>query len=360
MNYCVNQDNDSSDKSKIIKAITEEILDDFEGNRLSFETLLFKIKKLARLRDDFETLTWINLEIMGYKDPSIIPDFPPEANLVTFARKSGRMVHNKDDNGRESEQFWVPSISEIEMFISNAKASMETVQIPSNYTPAIAKFSNGGSLVQENFRNVLDKLATQKKNYSDTISLYSSLLSKIRNMFYSYVLNVYYQVAFDNITETIFQKTQKSINEKLQKINPSITKKLVAAYNRVNSDNEEELSQAMSSCRNALKEFADTVFPAREGVFKRKDGSEMIVSDDKYKNRLIAFIEEHESKTNKEYLIARSNDLITRIHSLNDILSKGTHVGLDANFINICIIDTFLVIGGMLDYFEDEQTSFNV
>ena len=345
------------DKNEEIIKISEEILNDFESCEATFESILFKIKKLARIRDDFEMLVMINLELMGYKDFSIIPDLPPGASILAFARKSGRIVHEKNQQGEEKELYWTLSISEIETGISNAKSSLLSIQTPQNFTPAIAKFRDGGSIVQESLRNVLDKLAKQKSDYSKEITRLCALLSKIKNSFYSYVLNIYYKTAFDSITETLFQQTKNSVDKKLQRIAPGVLKKLVAAYNRINSTNDEELSQAMSSCRNALKEFANAVFPARKGDFIRSDGSKMSVTDDKYKNRLIAFLEEHEEGKSKAYLVARLNDLIARVHSLNDLLSKGTHNGIDANFVNICIIDTYLVIGGMLDYHTGKPTS---
>lgn len=344
-----------TDKTLEIKNISEEILNDFEENKLPFEAILLKIKKLARIQDDFDTIVWISLELMGYRNKNLIPNFPQNGQVEDFAKRSGRSVITKGEDGKPCEKYWTPSVSEIESTIINTKISLETIQSPQNYTPAVVQLSTGGSIVQENLRNVLDKIASQKRSYSNTIIEYSALLSKIRNMFYSYVLNVYYRVSFDSITETIFQQTKNIVDKKLQEIAPDTIKKLVAAYNRVNSNNDEELSQAMSSCRNALKGFADVVFPAQKEKFIRKDGSELDVSEAKYKNRLIAFIEEKEKRVNKDYLVARVNDLETRIHSLNDLLSKGTHIGLDVNFVNICIIDTYLVIGGMLDYFDKKK-----
>lgn len=38
-----------TDKTLEIKNISEEILNDFEENKLSFEAILLKIKKLARI-----------------------------------------------------------------------------------------------------------------------------------------------------------------------------------------------------------------------------------------------------------------------------------------------------------------------
>ncbi len=73
----------------------------------------------------------------------------------------------------------------------------------------------------------------------------------------------------------------------------------------------------------------------------------LVVTDDKYKNRLIAFIDQNTSDDKGKFTKARLSDLISRVHVLNDLLSKGTHVGLDIQDVNICVIDTYMLIGSL-------------
>ena len=350
-------------KNLEIQTLTDSILNDFELSRVSFESILLKIKKLARLREDYDAINWVNAEINGYAETRTIPNFPHEQKF-TYAKRSGRSTFQKDEGSQtEKEMFWIWSIPEIESSIISASISLESIQAPSSFTPAITTSSSetqlmgksSNSFVQEKLQDVLSKIEVQKQAHAKNLMDSRALLSKIKNNFYNYVLNAYLQAKFEGITETMFEKTKKVVDEKLQVMCPDAMKKLVAAYNRMESTNEEELSQAMSSCRNVLKEFADSVFPATDTKYKRKDGTEISITDDKYKNRLIAFIEENEKRTNKKYLQARTSDLIERIHSLNDLLSKGTHVGIDVEFVNICIIDTYLVIGSMINYESTQQ-----
>jgi hypothetical protein len=268
-------------------------------------------------------------------------------------------VFVKDEKSeKEIEKYWIASVPEIESRIVSESVALESIHTPTSFTPAITTSSSktqmfgesSQSFVQEKLQDVLTRIEAQKQAHATNLMEHRSLLSKIKSNFYSYALNAYLQAKFENVTESLFQKTKLLVDEKLQKICPDAMKKLVAAYNRVDSQNQEEWSQAMSSCRNVLKEFADSVFPARNEKYKRKDGTELVITDDKYKNRLIAYIEENEKRTNKKYLQDRATDLIERIHSLHDILSKGTHAEIDIEFVNICIIDTYLVLGSMINY----------
>lgn len=318
----------------------------------------YKVKKLARIREDYETINWVSVELNGYSETRTIADFP-HAKKWMYAKMSGRNFYRTDENtGKEIERYWTRSIPELESTVISESIALEAIQAPVSFTPAITTTksenrytgNNERSYVAEKLQDVLNKIDSQRINHANNLRDSRALLSKIKSNFYNYALNIYLQAKFEGITETLFQRTKKTVDEKLQVRCPHAIKKLVAAYNRIDSSNEEELSQAMSSCRNVLKDFADSVFPASDDKYKRKDGTEISVTDDKYKNRLIAFIEENEKRTNKEYLQARTNDLVGRIHSLNDMLSKGAHIGIDSEFANICIIDTYLVIGSMLNY----------
>lgn len=340
-------------RNEEITLLADDILNDFELSKPSFESILLKIKKLARLREDYETINWVNVELNGYSETRTIQNFPHK-DKFKYAKLSGRNNYTIDENKQEIEKFWIRSIPELESKIISSKISLESIQAPSSFTPAIitskTQLMGEQSYVKEKMQDVLNKIEAQRITHANNIMESQALLSKIKNNFYNYVLNIYLSSKFENVTETLFQKTKRIVDEKLTMLCPDAIKKLVAAYNRFDSTNEEELSQAMSSCRNVLKEFADAVYPPSKDKYIRRDGSEISVTDDKYKNRLIAFIEENEKRTNKVYLQARTSDLVARIHSLNDLLSKGTHIGIDKEYVNICIIDTYLVLGSMLNY----------
>jgi len=202
--------------------------------------------------------------------------------------------------------------------------------------------------VIEKYQDVLTALGQRKDAISLLIKTYRSLLSKIKNNVYNYILNINLQLRFESVTESIFQETKVSVDKKLAEICPGAMKKFVAAYNRLDSDNPEEWSQAMSSCRNVLKEFADYVFPPQKGHYKKRNGDDLVVSDDKYKNRLLAFIDKNAVGDKNKFLSSRISDLEVRIHILNDLLSKGTHVGLDLQDVKICVLDTYLLIGSLI------------
>ena len=162
------------------------------------------------------------------------------------------------------------------------------------------------------------------------------------------------QLRFENDTESIFQKTKEAVDTKLSQMCPTVMEKFVAAYDRLKSNNPEEWSQALSSCRNVLKDFADAVFPAQKEKYQTRDGTELSVTDNFYKNRLLAFIDQKLKNGNrKRFLKTRAADLENRIHALNDSLSQGTHGDMNFVDVNVCVLDTYLLLGSLLALTEN-------
>jgi hypothetical protein len=347
---------DNSTKLEKALSISDEILNDIENTNLPFEKILLKCKKLARLRDDFDALSWFTAELNGYGADILIPSISLE-DKERYAEMSGRFTINiNPETKQEERKYWIPSVSEIEADVQTNLIALENLKPPSQFTPAISKSSYQSSYtgatssehVIEKYQDVLNALNQRKHVISELIKTYRSLLSKIKNSIYNYVLNVNLQLRFESVTESIFQNTKIIVDKKLAEICPGAMKKFVAAYNRLTSENPEEWSQAMSSCRNVLKEFADYVYPARKEHYIKKNGDELVVSDDKYKNRLLAFIDMNTSGDKSKFLASRMADLENRVHTLNDLLSKGTHVGLELQDVRICVLDAYLLIGSLI------------
>lgn len=343
-----------SEKNKVqdMLNLSDEILTDLETGTLSLENIVSKCKKLARMRDDFEAIKWFTLELNGY-DWKSIPHGVKVEELSGLAKRSGRTVLWMDTDPQKTEvRYWTASIPELEVEISANKTKLDNLHPPETYTPAITKSADtgwfaGSTFATETYGHVITRIRQEQDNLSKEIKNSKSLLAKIRNGIYDYVLSINLQLKFENVTESIFQQTKEIVDKKLNEICPEAMKKFLAAYDRLKSKNQEEWSQAMSSCRNVLKEFADYVFPARKEEYKR--GDEMIsVTDDKYKNRLLAFIDTKVKGKKNAFLLSRVSDLESRIHSLNDLLAKGIHEGLSQTDVNMCVLDTYLLIGSLV------------
>ncbi|MDD7965894.1 hypothetical protein [Actinomycetospora lemnae] len=83
----------------------------------------------------------------------------------------------------------------------------------------------------------------------------------------------------------------------------------------------EQLAQVALSCRRLLERLADALYPARPETVDGRN-----VSEDKYRNRLWAYIEEQmTSSTESAILLANLVDVGTRVNSLDAASNKGLH-----------------------------------
>src|SRR3989338_1321935 len=76
-------------KNDEILKLTEEILSDFDLNTLPLEVIISKCKKLARLKNDFDALKWLTLELSGY-DKKALPYSIKQEEAEKMAHWSGR------------------------------------------------------------------------------------------------------------------------------------------------------------------------------------------------------------------------------------------------------------------------------
>jgi|GEM_PF-1510392 hypothetical protein len=351
-----NRDVSSSSRIQEIIKTSGEVLADIEAGTVPLKHIIPKCLRVARLRNDFDAIKWFTLELNGYRQSDILPDISLQ-DIRQATIRSGRGYTKKDEQtGKEQEFYWPHSITEIEATVQSQQEYLKNLRTPESFQPAVNKTSSSNEMfgsssneqVVETLGSVLSNIERQKNSILADIKWGKSLLSKIRTHIYNYVLNVNFQVKFENVTESIFQETKERVDAQLALICPDAIKKFVAAYERLSSDNPEEWSQAMSSCRNVLKEFADYVFPARKEPYKKRNGEPLLVTDNSYKNRLLAFIDINATGDKNKFLSSRASDLENRIHTLNDLLSRGTHEGLDITDVRMLVFETYFLIGSLL------------
>jgi hypothetical protein len=98
------------------------------------------------------------------------------------------------------------------------------------------------------------------------------------------------ELHYSNVSQSILERRRLEVDGKLKDLCPKALEQFVAAYDRLRSGNEEDWSQALLSCRRILKSFADAVFPPRDEPQERSDGKKHNLTNDKYINRLHAFV----------------------------------------------------------------------
>lgn len=338
-------------KAEQLSKLSEELLSDLEGGMGSLEQSVLRATKLARLHGDSDAHKWLRLEINGY-DPLTLPADITRDEALRLATRSNRTFKWTSPATKETTNRWITdSVASIESEISACEASLQHVTMPTHVTPSNNAFQN------ESYTTVLNNVTTKQSNIRETIKRNKSYLAKIRSGIYNYVFTIYSTYTFENVADTIFSQIKSEVDDKLQILVPDALSQLTAAFNRLRDGDGEDLSQALSTCRNILNAFANAVYPARKGTVKLSDDTKLSVGENSYKNRIIAFIDEKTvSKSDAKLTIARAHDLAGRLTQVHRVLSKGAKNTISKGEAQRYVIETYMLLGTLLEYIPEEKS----
>jgi hypothetical protein len=138
---------------------------------------------------------------------------------------------------------------------------------------------------------------------------------------------------------------------------PDAVQRLSAAYENLRSDNPEDWSNAVHSCRRILQDLADAVFPPRdEERTVNVDGKTQSIKLGKehYINRIMAFVQDSsDSKRFEELVGSHLAFLGNRIDSVFHAAQKGSHGTIvRREEADRYVVYTYLLVGDILSLRE--------
>lgn len=138
----------------------------------------------------------------------------------------------------------------------------------------------------------------------------------------------------------------------LENLAPDVLAELAAAYRRMADGTPQSRSQALTSCRRALKGLADSVYPATGAEVVGSDGVARKMTDDKFVARLVQFVYERRGGDKAARSTrAELGYLGARLGTLNDLASKGVHAAASELEVDQCVVHTYLVAGEVVELF---------
>lgn len=327
----------AKDKNTEIAELAEEILKNIELDEIPLRNILLKCARLARLAGNTNAINLFSYELNGYPedDKGYI-----QYEAFNLSRHVNRPYKQKDKAGIEKEYMFSETVAELEAEINTAQSQM-SVAYDRNVSVAS---SNPQQYVFTPVGNTFER-ASLKQSIIDK----SRKLQLLKNGYYSYVLGIYYERRFENITEDIFQKKKILVDQKLTEKVPDAIKKFVAVYENLKSTNSEDWANSVHSCRRIIKDVADVLYPASDTEIDIGNGKKIKLNDENYIARLKQYIKENNTSEKFTKVVGSHLDFIgDRIDALYRSSTKGSHDKVEQDEAERYVIYTYLLLADIL------------
>lgn len=332
------------DMNKIEKALgaCEKVLDGIEDETVTTSSALLQCLKIARLLNDCNAILWLQYEYGGYPKNE---DGYVQSEAWNIAYKNGR-GYLKDGK----EYVFLELSSELEEKIAAQHKAVN------NFTTQGASVS--GEYAFGAMNNLTSTVATSTSNIVSNIALCEKRLSILKSKYYDYALKKQIEISFGNVASSIFSEYRERVDIFFSQLSKDTVLKLQAIEDKINSDNPELYSQALTTCRRLFENTANELFikyfpEYKEKMYKTKSGKEIDVSGDHYKNKLSAVIEKLEKKSMSKTIVGSNIIyLLDWIDNLSDLQCKGVHSDITKQDAEKCIIQTYICLGDILNLQE--------
>jgi len=328
-----------------------------ESTSLSVSEAVRQSARIARLRNDYVNLWWLEWEMFDVTDKEqrtrllheVISHFTKD-QFTNYQKKfyeqwvdERRVVHIEDGKVSSKDMILHKGISEIENDLDHyVKLGAEAVS-PQGLHSLDLYYS------EQRNREVKSIARITEKNCKN-------ILSRVKNRVDVYLSNVEKQIVFGQIHSDIFEENRLFVDRKLGELCPDALSKFVAAYQRAKEDNPESWAQSLTSCRRLLKSLADSLYPATSKSVRGGDGKDRKLTEEMYVARLWQYVYERTSNSSSGSLLqAQVQDYGSRIDRLYQITCKGVHAEVSKFEVNQCVIQTYIMAGDLLRLSENRS-----
>jgi hypothetical protein len=278
-------------------------------------------------------------EASGY--PSTPDGVHPEVyKLAVLAGREYRVKNSK--SGKVENFIYTTSLEELEQEVKSFSAALAAARDPDVSVSSANPYQQVWNPVGNNYeRQTIRTSAAQAQRR----------LSAQRAFIYSYVLRRHYELKFSGIADDIFTRIREKVDSAIGERVPDAIKKLTAVYGNLQSENPEDWSNAVHSCRRILQDLADSTYPARADTVSEIDGKKKTIKlgPDQYINRLIAFIAERTKSKRFSAVVGSQLQFIgDRLDAVFAAAQKGSHATVTREEADRYVVYTYLITGDIL------------
>lgn len=341
-----------------IQNLISETIATVESNNISLSIVIRKCIRIARLRNDYLNLWWLEWEMVNITNENerlkilreILSHFPKESyeyfkkNLTAEWVKEREIV-TIDSEGKihSGDSVIAKGVGEIELDYRNFHEIVKDSQTPSGLHPIDLYF--------------VDQSRSNQRIIARTMaSSIQAVLERIKQRAHDFLSESEKQLIYGQLHADIFEQNRQYVDLKLGQLCPEAVMKFNEAYQRLKNNTPESRAQALTSCRRLLKSLADQLYPPSDNQITGVDGKLRALTEKKYISRLWQYVfEQIGHSASSELLFAQVQDLGNRLDRLYDLTNKGVHDEVSEFEVNQCVIQTYLLIGDLIRISENQS-----
>ena len=231
------------------------------------------------------------------------------------------------------------SIDQLEQTIATGKIALEAA---TDRTVSVSS-ANPTQHVFAPMGNQLERSAQQT-----AISNAAGRLASRRVLIHDYALRQHYELKFSGVAQDVFSTIREKVDARVASIVPMAVQQFSAVHDNLRSENPEDWSNAVHSCRRILQAVADVLFPATEE--SRTSGKKEIkLGPDQYINRLACYADDmSSSKRFQEIVGSHLGFLGDRLDAVFEAAQKGSHYTVNRDEANRYVLYTYMLVGDIL------------
>lgn len=316
--------------------VSLDLISDIELERASLSAAALKASRLARLLNDFDSQEMFKYEAGGYPTAAgILP-----APIWRLAVMAGRATENKDlKTGEITATAFIESVDTLIEQISVAKLGLGAAGDPDvSITSA-----NQYQYVQAPMGNKWERQSLQTQ-----INSASGKLASRRALIFDYAIRSHYGLKYSGIAQDVFTRVRAKVDKQIGEIVPGAAQKFAAVYDNLRSENPEDWSNAVHSCRRILQDLADVVFPATD-VPRVVGKKEIQLGPDNYINRLVCYCEDQSTSSRTQAIIGSHLGFMgDRLDAVFGATQKGSHGSVSKDEADRYVLYTYMLVGDIL------------
>lgn len=318
-------------KDRIMDTInlSTEIIKELELKDLQLSTSLLKCIRLAQLINDNDAIKWMKLEAEGY------PAYNLNRGHDVFLSFLYEQINNQKDESIKANNF----------VLKNLRLSKRITSVD-KFEGKYSKILYIGESISEleiNYQqiseiNYQNPFPDSYRHNLEELKQLSIVFEQVKMRLYDYASNIYFELNYNNIIRDIFDDRRNMVDIKLKDLCPDSLRKFVSAYDNLKSDNQEDWSNAVHSCRRILKDLADVLYPPDDTL-----------KDEMYIKRLKKYVKNKTgSDSHSDLIEAQINSMETLIQKLYQATNKGSHNDISKKEAETYVIMTHFLIGDIL------------